>query len=288
MGESAVPSVAVVTGASSGIGQATALRLARDGYHVVATMRSPDGSRLAETAAAESLVIDIARLDVDSDESVSVSFRDVFERHGRVDLLVANAGVGGGGGPMETATMDHYRDAMETNFFGALRCIKEVLPSMRERGSGMIVAVSSQAGRVAPAIMSAYVASKWALEGALESLASSVAPFGIRVAIIEPGVILTPIFSKGEGVAVSAPYQPAADAFMGMFMHDLERASDPSVVADCIADAVTTDNPMLRYLVGQGAERNIAVRESMTDEEYIGLSLLPVEDQIARQLQTNN
>jgi NAD(P)-dependent dehydrogenase (short-subunit alcohol dehydrogenase family) len=288
MTASDVPRVAVVTGASTGIGAATALRLARDGYHVIATMRNPDASPLAESAAAESLSLDVARLDVDSDGSVSAAFGEVFERHGRVDLLVANAGVGGGGGPMETATIDDFRNTMETNFFGAIRCIKQVLPSMRERGSGTIVAVSSQAGRVAHAVMPAYAASKWALEGAMESLASSVAPFGIRVAVIEPGVILTPIFSKGDGGAVPAPYQPALDALMGILMHDLARASDPSVVAECIADAATTENPKFRHLVGQGAARNVALRASLTDEEYIGLGLLPADEQVAQWLRTDS
>ncbi|HYN31099.1 MAG TPA: SDR family NAD(P)-dependent oxidoreductase [Ilumatobacteraceae bacterium] len=279
--------VAVVTGASTGIGEATALRLARDGYRVVATMRRPEVSGLPDIASAESLHIDVAALDVDSDESVAGLFADVVERLGPVEVLVANAGVGGNGGPMESASLDVFRSTMETNFFGAIRCVKAVLVPMRERGAGTIVAVTSQAGRLAPPTMPAYVASKWALEGAMESLAGSVAPFGVRVAIIEPGCILTPIFSKaaeGEQPAVPAPYQPQIDAFLTGLFHDLARGDDPSVVADCIAEAITTDDPRLRYLVGQGAGRNIAVRASLTDEEYIGLNLLSADEQMAIQL----
>ena len=136
MSNNIIGGVAVVTGASTGIGEATALRLARDGHHVIAAMRRPADSGLMEIANAESLRLETATLDVDSDESVTSLFAEVFAELGRVDVLVANAGVGGGGGPMETATIDHFRSTMETNFFGALRCIHEVLPSMRERGQG--------------------------------------------------------------------------------------------------------------------------------------------------------
>ena len=147
---------------------------------------------------------------------------------------------------------------------------------MREAQSGTVVITSSQAGRIAPAAMFAYVSSKWALEGAMESFAASVAPFGIRVAIIEPGTILTPIFSKGDLGPPSA-YQSSTDAVLGQIVHDLQRGSDPSVVADCVSEAISTDTPTLRYLVGQGAERNIRVR----DEEYVALHRLPVDDHIA-------
>jgi NAD(P)-dependent dehydrogenase (short-subunit alcohol dehydrogenase family) len=278
--------VAVVTGASTGIGEATALRLARDGYRVVATMRTPDRSTLPEVASAEGIDLTTAALDVDSDESVDAAFSTVVEHYGRVDVLVANAGIGGGGGTFEEATLDDFRSTMETNLFGAMRCIKAVLPQMRERRSGTIVGMSSQAGRIAPPTMPAYAASKWALEGALESLAASVVAFGVRVAIVEPGTILTPIFGKGEMRPGHADYQLARDVFMGMLMHDLERGSDPSVVADCVADAIATDDPKLRYLVGQGAERNVGLRDSLGDEAYLALQLLPAEEQIARMTRT--
>ncbi len=271
--------IAVITGSSTGIGHATALRLARDGYHVIATMRRPDGSDLVDLAAAEGLALETAALDVTEEQSVEGLFGAVFERHGHVDVLVANAGVGGGGGALEMASLDDFRTAMETNFFGALRCIKAVVPSMRARESGTIVAMSSQAGRLAPPTMPAYVASKWALEGAMESFAGSVAPFGIRVAIIEPGTIVTPIFSKGD-VGPPSPYQASTDVFLHQLMHDLERGSEPALVADCVANAITTGDPQLRYLVGQGAERNLRVRTSMTDQEYVEVHRLAVEEQI--------
>lgn len=276
--------IAVVTGASTGIGYSTALRLARDGHHVVAAMRRPDASDLPEVTAVEGLSLEVATVDVDSDDSVDALFAAVRARHGHVDVLVANAGVGGGTGTVEMVALADFRSTMETNYFGTLRCVKAVLPSMRERTSGSIVVVTSQAGRIATPMLATYVGSKWALEGAMEALAISVSPFGIRVAIIEPGCILTPIFGKGDLGDVPPHYQAPADVFVKTLTHDLGRGSDPSVVADCISAAITTDSPQLRYLVGQGAERNIAFRASMTDQEYVELSLLPVDEQVARLL----
>jgi len=272
--------VAVVTGSSSGIGYAVAQRLARDGFHVVATMRSPGASDLADWARTENLSLEVGSLDVTSDASTEALFESIFERLGRVDVLVANAGVGGRGGPLETATLEDLRETMETNFFGAARCIKAVVPSMREHGSGTIIAMSSQAGRLGFPVMSAYVASKWALEGLMESLAYSVTPLGIRVAIVEPGTILTPIFGKGD-LGSHEAYQTSADVVLQQIVHDLQRGSDPSVVADCVSEAISTSEPKLRYLTGQGAERNIRVRQSMNDEDYINLSRLPASEQLA-------
>jgi len=160
------------------------------------------------------------------------------------------------------------------------RCVKAVLPTMREGQSGTIVAMSSQAGRLAFPVMSAYVSSKWALEGLMESLAYSVTPFGVRVAIIEPGTILTPIFGKGD-LGTHPDYQSAVDVTVGQLVFDLERGSDPSVVADCVSNAISTDAPELRYLVGQGADRNLRVRGSMTDQQYMEISRLSVDEQLA-------
>jgi len=272
--------VAVVTGSSTGIGYAVSQRLARDGFHVVATMRTPANCDLEAWASSEGLSLETAAMDVTSDESVASVFADVLARPGRVEVLVANAGVGGSGGSLESTPLDAYRETMETNFFGVARCVKAVLPTMREGQSGTIVAMSSQAGRLAFPVMSAYVSSKWALEGLMESLAYSVTPFGVRVAIIEPGTILTPIFGKGD-LGTHPDYQSAVDVTVGQLVFDLERGSDPSVVADCVSNAISTDAPELRYLVGQGADRNLRVRGSMTDQQYMEISRLSVAEQLA-------
>ena len=265
--------VTVITGCSTGIGYATALRLASDGHQVIATMRSPDASDLASVANDRGLTIDVRPLDVTDGEAVDAFFREV----GPVDVLVNNAGIGGGS-PIEETSMETFRDMMETNYFGALRCAKAVLPAMRERTSGCIVNVTSQAGRFIAPGMGSYSATKYALEAAMEALAVEVAAFGIRVANIEPGAILTAIWSKVDTTPPSGPYVDIRMRLTRAVMEDLPKGSPSEVVADCIAEAITTDDPKLRWLTGQGAERNVAVREAMTDEEWIAIWNAPQDE----------
>lgn len=269
--------VTVVTGSSTGIGAATVLRFARDGHRVVATMRTPSASNLAETAEAEKLDIDVRPLDVTDGDAVKETFESVLRDYGRVDVLVNNAGIGGSG-PVEDLDLDRYADTMETNFFGALRCTKAVLPSMREQGSGSIVAVTSQAGRIAAPLMTPYCASKFALEAAMEGLAVEVARLGIRVAIIEPGAILTPIWGKVDIVPLEGPYGHLIGRLSSFVAHDVGRGSSAEEVADCIAESISTDEPRLRWLVGQGAERNIRTRSSWSDEEFVRVWNQPDDD----------
>lgn len=269
--------VSVITGSSTGIGQATALRLARDGHTVVATMRTPQASTLVETAEAEKLDIDVRALDVTDDEAVKETFESVLRDCGRVDVLVNNAGIGGSG-PVEDLDIERYVETMETNFFGAMRCTKAVLPSMREQGSGCIVAVTSQAGRLATPLMTTYCSSKFALEAAMEGLAAEVARLGIRVAIVEPGAILTPIWGKVDVRAPEGPYGHLIGRLSSVVMHDVAKGSSAEEVADCIADAITADPSKLRWLVGQGAERNVRNRASWTDEEFVEIWNQPDDD----------
>ena len=188
--------IAVVTGSSTGIGFATSEALARAGHDVIATMRSPDRApALADLARRDSLPITVMRMDVDSDTSVSATIGEVLAARGRIDVLVNNAGLGHLGSVEETP-LSTFRQVMETNYFGALRCIQAVVPGMRARKSGLIVNVTSVAGRLASPAQSSYCASKFALEALSESLAAEVKADGIRVAIVEPGVVATPIFGK--------------------------------------------------------------------------------------------
>ena len=263
--------VALVTGSSTGIGYATALRLARDGFHVVATMRSPESCDLFEVGVNEKLKLEVQKLDVTNDKSIDAVFADVTSRLGAIEVLVANAGIGGRTTVLESTTIDDFREIFETNLYGVVRCIYKVLPAMRERRSGSIVAISSQAGRFVDPVQSVYNASKYALEAVMEGLAMSLARLGVRVAIIEPGVINTPIFTKGAREHDLPDYQVMRDIFMQFIIKEISQASDPAGVAECISNAITTDKPMLRYLVGHGAERNIRIRESMTDEQWLDL-----------------
>jgi NAD(P)-dependent dehydrogenase (short-subunit alcohol dehydrogenase family) len=249
----------LVTGSSSGIGLATARRFAGSGHQVFGGMRNP--SMIAEEAPFTKV-----RLDVTSDHSV----REAVAQTGPVDVLVNNAGLGGGG-PVELATVEHAKELFGTNYFGAVRMIRAVLPAMRERGSGVIINVTSVAARTVSATHSHYAASKAALEALSESLAQEVAGFGIRVAVIEPGVVDTPIFAKHGAVFEDAgPYAVHARRLWHVYEKRLrEGATTPEAVAEVIEHAVTTTEPRFRYLVGEDAEAAVAARSLIADEEWI-------------------
>lgn len=269
--------VSVVTGASTGIGFATALRLAREGHHVRASVRSPESGQALVDAAGD-LDLSLVIMDVDDDESVAGALAGVLEETGGIDVLVNNAGITAGHAIEETPLADFQR-AMNTNAWGTLRCIQAVLASMRERGSGHILNVTSTAGRIAVASQGAYAMSKWAAEALSEVLAAEVRPFGIHVTAIEPGVIATPIFEK----AMADPADPGSpyvgDRRMGeWFLYSLlADPASPDLVADTIWAAVSADRPRLRYLVGADAERLVAYRGTVTDEEWIAHQSQPDE-----------
>ncbi|HEY4806760.1 MAG TPA: SDR family oxidoreductase [Roseiarcus sp.] len=273
--------LAVVTGSNSGIGLATAVALARAGHTVVAAMRNLDrGAEIRKIAEGEKLPIHLARLDVDDDASVGDAFSGVVARHGPVDVLVNNAGVPGGG-PVEETTIDEFRQVMETNFFGGLRCIKAVIPSMRERRKGTIVNITSIAGRLATAPMASYAASKWAFEALSEVLAQEVRAFNVRVAIVEPGVIATPIFSKAPPPPKHSFY-PHGRRLRALFAAALAKPVPPSVVGDVVRDIVEGDSWQLRYLVGPDTEPRLKARQSKTDEQVIAEAAQSDEEFLAR------
>src|SRR5438445_7040015 len=195
----------VITGTSRGIGLATALELARAGHQVVATMRNPAGSpELGEQVAKEKLPVRIETMDVDSDESVKQAFGQILAQ-GPVDVLVNNAGIERTGAIEETPLAD-FRTCMETNYFGAIRCIQAVMRPMRERGSGAIINVASVAGKISLSPFGPYSASKFALEALSEALAQELRAFGVRVAIVEPGIIETRMDRNIEVMGVYKTY----------------------------------------------------------------------------------
>ena len=260
--------IALVTGTSSGIGLATAVALARAGHTVAATMRNLDGgAEIRKIIAQEKLPITLTALDVDDDASVRDAFAKVVALHGPIDILVNNAGVPGGGSVEETP-LAVFRQVMETNFFGALHCIKAVISGMRERRRGTIVNVTSVAGRIASAPFASYAASKWALEALSECLAQEMRAFNVRVAIVEPGVIATPIFTKGTPFPSDSPY-PHARRIMALFAARLANPTPPSVVGDLIRDIVNGDSWQLRYPAGPDAAPVLKGRASKTDEQVI-------------------
>lgn len=260
-------SVVVITGSSTGIGMAAAQALARAGHRVFATMRTPETSALAKALSEEALPIRMLPLDVDQDASVDAAFRQIEAEAGGIDVLVNNAGVPGLGA-VEDAPMDLFRSVMETNFFGAIRCVKAVLPGMRARRTGCIINVTSIAGRIAHAGHATYCASKWALEAASEALAQEVKPFGIRVAIVEPGVIKTPIFDKAADLRTGTPY-PHERRLSALFQASLQHPVPPDVVGEAIREIVNSGTWQLRHPVGPDAAPFLLWRSSLTDEQWV-------------------
>jgi NAD(P)-dependent dehydrogenase (short-subunit alcohol dehydrogenase family) len=262
--------VALITGTSTGIGQSTALRLARDGYEVYASMRNTAaGTPLLEAKAAEDLAIQVIELDVSDAASCERAVAEITGQAGRIDVLVNNAGIGGGGAIEETSD-SAWQATFDTNFFGAMRLTRLVLPGMRERREGAIVNVTSVAGRMATSPQGDYAASKFALEAASEILAQEMFRFGIRVALIEPGVILTPIFAKATlEIDETSPYLDFTQRIGRIFQSRLQDPGSPELVADVISEALSTDQPKLRYPVGDDAHSWITGRAKLSDEEWI-------------------
>jgi NAD(P)-dependent dehydrogenase (short-subunit alcohol dehydrogenase family) len=257
-------SVVLVTGSSSGIGLATALYFARQGWDVYASVRNPGTApELQQTIAAERLPITPVAIDVDDASSVTRGVGEVLARAGRIDALVNNAGVGGGGA-IEDVPVDWAKSLFETNYFGAIRMTQAVLPGMRERRAGTIVSVSSIAGRLAIAGHGHYSAVKHALEAISEVLAQEVQAFGIRVAVVEPGVVVTPIFTKAKRFSDPAsPYAMHVHRLLLFYQMQMKAPSQPADVARVIHEAVTTKEPRLRYLVGDDAEKLVAGRRKL-------------------------
>jgi NAD(P)-dependent dehydrogenase (short-subunit alcohol dehydrogenase family) len=261
-------STILITGTSTGIGFATAISIARSGRHVSATMRNPDGGEeLRAAIEKEDLPVDIYRLDVDDDSSVNEAVARAAAEHGPIEGLVNNAGIGMSGA-VEELPLARFRQCMETNFFGALRCIQAVVPDMRERRNGCIVNVTSVAGRIASPPQAAYASSKWALEALSEVLAAEVKAYNVRVAVVEPGVIATPIFGKGTEPPADTKY-PHQRRMRAMFAAALQNPVSPFVVGDAIRDIIAGDSWQLRYPVGPDAEGIIEMRQSLSDEQWI-------------------
>ena len=257
----------VITGASRGIGMATALVLARAGRQVVATMRNPARCpELGQIGKAENLPIRIEAMDVDSDASVNGCFSRIHAE-GPVDALVNNAGVERLGSVEETPLAEFQR-CMETNYFGAIRCIQAVAPGMRSRGHGTIVNVTSVAGKISVAPMAPYAASKFALEALSEALAQELKAFGVRVAIVEPGIIDTRMARNIETLPQSAIY-PQPKRVAALFKASLAAgAGTPELVAEKIREIIENGTWKLRHAAGPDAQPFLGWRASLNDEQW--------------------
>ncbi|MDQ3385536.1 MAG: SDR family oxidoreductase [Actinomycetota bacterium] len=259
MSDSVVAPVALVTGCSSGFGMLAALELARRGQRVFAMMRDVGrAGRLEEAAAAEGLDVTVVALDVTDDDSVRNGVGAVLERAGRLDVVVNNAGVASAGA-IEAVDDAVVRTLFETNVFGVLRVLRATLPTLRAQGSGAVVNVSSLAGLLPGMPLDGYYyATKHALEALTEALAHEVEPFGIRVALVEPGLFKTAIGDNlvtGADPEVADAYAELTGRRLARRLSDLDAiGGDPQDVAVAIADAVTTDRPRLRWPLGPGSD----------------------------------
>jgi NAD(P)-dependent dehydrogenase (short-subunit alcohol dehydrogenase family) len=267
--------VTVVTGANSGIGRATAVHLAQRGHQVWGTVRSLDkAAKLRAMAEQAGVEVTLVVMDVADDESVRRGMREIQERAGRIDNLVNNAGVGGNA-VAEECPVSLYADVMNVNLYGAVRCIQAVLPQMRARKSGTIVNVSSVVGRVAAIGQQPYFTSKWALEGMSEGLAQELAPFGIRVAIVEPGLTKSAIFAKNtDGPNSTGAYGAHYRRLFQFYAVGIARATDPFEVGAVVHEAITTREPRLRYAVSWGCEEMIEGRRRMSDADWVAMGAL--------------
>jgi len=262
---------AVVTGTSSGIGLSSCITLAKAGYRVFAGMRNLAKSEELTAAASEAGVqVELLQLDITNDESIAEAFAKL-SAEGGTDVLVNNAGVGGAT-PLEITPLDEHRQLFETNYFGTVRCIQAVLPHMREQGSGAIVNVSSVEGRIAVPNQAPYSASKWAVEGMSEALAHEVQRFGIRVVIVEPGVIMTKIFENSAPATrydKTSPYKDIMRRNGKMFVAGFKQGTPAEDVASVVLQSIEADTYKLRWPVGTDAHSMLEGRENMTDEEWV-------------------
>lgn len=264
--------VAIVTGSSSGIGFETSLMLARHGFNTYATMRDlQKSSTLKSIADKENIPLRCIQLDVTNDVSVKQAIETIENESDQIDVLVNNAGYGLSGA-FEDLLIDEIKLQFDTNFFGLIRATQAVLPIMRKQRSGIIVNMSSGLGRFGIATSSAYVSSKFAMEGLTESISYELEPFGIRTVLIEPGIIKTN-FIKAAILAQKST-DPNSPYFQ--FMNNLEEGMKkliesgerPDYVAKVVLDAINDSNPKLRYLAGKDVEQIMEIKSRVSDEEF--------------------
>jgi NAD(P)-dependent dehydrogenase (short-subunit alcohol dehydrogenase family) len=230
-------------------------------------MRNPgNANAFKQQIKDEALPITIAAMDVDSDESVKQCIDEILAENGSIDILINNAGVERHGS-IEELTMADFKNVMETNYFGVLRCTKALLPLMRKNRNGCIINVTSIAGKIANTPLGAYAASKFALEAFSESLAQEVKPHNIRVAIVEPGIINT---QMATNISINeASIYPQSKRFAGLFAASLKTPTQPTMVAEKILEIAESNSWQLRYPVGPDAIPFLQWRASMTDEQYV-------------------
>lgn len=257
----------LITGASSGIGKATALRFQSEGWNVIATMRDPTASDLGDLDNTL-----VTRLDVTEPASITAAVRAGTERFDAIDVLLNNAGYGAYG-PLEAFSTDRIRRQFDTNVIGLLEVMKAVLPQMRARRAGTIVNISSIGGQITFPLGALYHGTKFAVEGLSEALHYELEPLGIRVRIVEPGMIKTDFGGRSFDFAMDdnlVDYAPTAEAMGRLFGKLASNPSAPEVVADVIWQAANASGDQLRFRAGPDAVELLNRRKEQDDASFIG------------------
>ena len=260
----------LITGASTGLGRATAERFHREGWNVGATMRSPgDGRELSQLSN-----VHVTRLDVTDQESITAAVAEVSERFGSIDVLVNNAGFGAYG-PLEITSSETIRRQFDTNVIGLLEVTRAVIPIMRSQGDGVIVNISSMGGRMAFPFGSLYHGSKFAVEGISEALVYEMMPLGIKVKVVEPGAVATDFAGRSfvltvdpEGGPYGAAIQSVLTNMATMMQDGIAGSEEP---ADVIFTAATDGTSQFRYISGNDAAAILGARQSMDDAAFMAM-----------------
>jgi NAD(P)-dependent dehydrogenase (short-subunit alcohol dehydrogenase family) len=260
----------LITGASSGIGRATALHFHQQGWNVVASMRNPE--QAGDLASMERVLV--TRLDVTDEASIAQAIAEMLERFGGIDVLVNNAGFGAYG-PLEITSMDVVRRQFDTNVIGLMAVSKAVLPVLRQQGGGVIVNISSVGGRMTFPLGSLYHGSKFAVEGLSEALVYELAPLGIKVKLIEPGFVETDFAGRSFVLSIDpqgGPYEATVSAVLAAFDGMQQQGGSPANdVARLIYDAATDGSDQLRYVVGADACATLQAREQLDDDAFMAI-----------------
>lgn len=262
----------LVTGCSSGIGLATCHVLSRNNFMTYGTVRNlSKAKKIQDLINMENLSLKILRLDVNDNQSIKLAVKKILTETGRIDVLINNAGYGMFG-PVEEITTQEVKKQFETNFFGTIRLIKAIVPIMRKQGNGTIVNISSMVGRFGVPLNSAYVSSKFAVEGLSESISFELEEFGIRVIVIEPGVVKSDFFHnvKVKGMNLESPYHKLMERRVNFLDKAMKNSLTSSYdVADTILEALNSKDPKFRYVIGNDATNSLRMRNSLSDRKFM-------------------
>jgi NAD(P)-dependent dehydrogenase (short-subunit alcohol dehydrogenase family) len=262
----------LVTGCSSGIGLATCHVLSRNNFMTYGTVRNlSKAKKIQDLINRENLSLKILRLDVNDNQSIKLAVKKILTDTGRIDVLINNAGYGMFG-PVEEITTQEVKKQFETNFFGTIRLIKPIVPIMRKQGNGTIVNISSMVGRFGVPLNSAYVSSKFAVEGLSESISFELEEFGIRVIVIEPGVVKSDFFHnvKVKGMNLESPYHKLMERRVNFLDKAMKNSLTSSYdVADTILEALNSKDPKFRYVIGNDATNSLRMRNSLSDRKFM-------------------